>query len=71
MMFKLTSLSTIFQLYRGGQFYWWRKQKYLEKTTDYHKTLTKFFFKDLRKVDYTIFVLCATNKNVLRIFVVV
>ena len=30
----LTSFSTIFQLYRGDQLYWWRKPEYLEKTTD-------------------------------------
>ena len=41
MMFNATfnniSVTNI-SLYRGGQFYWWRKQEYPEKTTDllYH-----------------------------------
>ena len=36
----LTSLSTIFQIYCGSQFYWWRKSEYLEKTTDQSHWLT-------------------------------
>ena len=39
----LTPLSTIFQLYRGGQLYWWGKPEYPEKTTDLSLITDKFY----------------------------
>ena len=44
----LTPFSTIFQLHRDGQFYWWRKPEYQEKTTDLLQVADKLF----ETVDY-------------------
>ena len=43
----LTLLSTIFQLYRGGQLCWWRKPEYPENTTDLSQVTDKRYHASL------------------------
>jgi hypothetical protein len=47
-------LLTIFQLNRGGQFYWWRKPEYPEKTVDLPQVTHKLYHIMLNDVKMTI-----------------
>jgi hypothetical protein len=42
-LWRLMLLATIFQLYRGGQFHWWMKLVYPEKTTSLSSVTDKLY----------------------------
>jgi hypothetical protein len=54
-------LTTIFQIYHGGQFYWWKKQGYPEKTTDLPQVAKKLKLYHIMFVNISHFILLSSE----------
>jgi hypothetical protein len=50
-------LSTIFQVYRGGQIYWRRKPEYLVNTTDMPQVTDKLSYTQICRIEGMIVIL--------------
>ena len=65
----LTPLSTIFQLYHGDQFSWWKKPEYPERTNDHGQATGKFDHLRLR-VECTLFCNLQSRARTQAVFVI-